>query len=114
MATIPNTKHTITYPYRPCPRTAEVHCLASSAVINQQGPVEIFGDQAMTGIFVRIGPNVDYTIQLYNRHACQNVAFLGAFDLLGLTLSMFFSTSDPSGMDHADPFSKPPVGFNVV
>jgi hypothetical protein len=40
--------------------------------------------KAMTGIFVRIGPYVDYTIQLYNRHTCQNLAFLGAFDLLGL------------------------------
>jgi hypothetical protein len=67
--------------------------------------VEIFGDQAMTGIFVRIGPNVDYTIQLYNRHTCQNVAFLGAFDLLGLTLSTSLATSDPSEMDHDDPFS---------
>ena len=71
--------------------------------------------KARTGIFVRIGPYVDYTIQLYNRHTCQNVAFLGAFDLLGLNLSTFLATSDPSEMDQDDPFSKlSPVDYNVV
>jgi hypothetical protein len=45
---------------------------------------------------VRIGPYVDYTIQLYNRHTCQNVAFLGTFDLLGHNLSTFLAISDPS------------------
>jgi hypothetical protein len=69
----------------------------------------------MTGIFVRIGPYVDYTIQLYNRHTCQNVAFLGAFDLLGHNLSTFLAISDPSEMDQDDPFSKlSPVDSNVV